>query len=437
MARIRFRAGGRSYPVQVSRRQALAGAGALGALAFTGAAWRLWPDQGFSNPCEGPLPRELAEHELLQAAWDGLDPAQCWDSHVHLAGMGDSDSGIVVNPHMKSLAHPVQFAQRRFFLNAGCAAGPDGVDKAYVARLRVLADGMPPGFKLLLLPFDGNVGEDGRVSWERTAFYVPNRYAAQVAYRNVSRFEWAASIHPYREDALERLRAAIAGGARAVKWLPAAMGIDPASTRCDPFYYALARTRLPLISHAGMEAAVDVQSDALGNPLRLRRALEHGVRVVVAHCASAGADFDLDRGPNGPIVPSFDLFARLMDEPSWEGRLHADISALTQINRVGPPLARVLERTDWHARLLNGSDYPLPGVMPLYSLDRMVELGFLERAAAPVLSAVRAHNALLFDFALKRAVRWQGKRFSDSVFQTRAFLEPPVQRPLRPGQQQI
>ena len=433
MARLKSRAGG-SFPFELTRRRALAAAGALGAVALGGTAWRLWPEQGFSNPCQGALPRELAEHDLVQAAWAGLDPAQCWDAHVHLAGMGDSESGIVVSPKMTSLAHPVQFAQRRFFLNAGCAYGADGVDKGYVARLRALAEGMRPGYKLLLLPFECNVAEDGKVAWERTAFYVPDRWAAEVAYRTVGRFEWAASIHPYREDAVPRLRAAIAGGARAVKWLPAAMGIDPDSPKCDPFYYALARAKMPLVTHAGQELAVDVESDRYGNPLRLRRALEHGVRVVVAHCASAGTDVDLDRGENGPVVASFDLFARLMDDPRWESLLYADISALTAVNRVGPPLRRVLERGEWHARLLNGSDYPLPGVMPLYSLERMVELGFLDRAAAPVLSAVRAHNALLFDFVLKRSLRWQGKRFADGVFQTRAFFQPPPERPLRSDQ---
>jgi uncharacterized protein len=435
LARLRSPAGER-LPFKLTRRRALAGAGALGALAL-GATWRLWPEQGLSNPCYGTLPRELAGHELVRAAWEGLDPAQCWDSHVHLVGMGDSDSGIVVNPRMTSLAHPVEFAQRRFFLNAGCAGGADGIDRSYVARLHALADGMQPGFKLLLLPFDCNVGEDGAVSWQRTTFHVPDRYAAQVAYRDVRQFEWAASIHPYRHDALDRLRAAIGGGARAVKWLPAAMGIDPDSPRCDAFYEMLARAKLPLITHAGLELAVAVESDRLGNPLRLRRALEHGVRVVVAHCASAGTDIDLDRGANGPAVDSFALFARLMDDPRWEGRLYGDISALTQVNRVGPPLARVLEKTEWHARLLNGSDYPLPGIMPLYSLERMVELGFLERAAAPVLSAVRGYNALLFDFVLKRNLRRQGKRLSDAVFQTRAFFEPPVERPLRPGQHRV
>ena len=64
------------------------------------------------------------------------------------------------------------------------------------------------------------------------------------------------------------------------------MGIDPASSKCDRFYQAAARLDLPIIAHAGRELAVhggDAQH--FGNPLRLRRAMEQGVRVVVAHCA--------------------------------------------------------------------------------------------------------------------------------------------------------
>jgi len=147
------------------------------------------------------------------------------------------------------------------------------------------------------------------------------------------------------------------------------------------------------------------------------------VRVVVAHCASMGTDRDLDRGADGPFVPSFELFARLMEEARYEGRLYGDLSAMPQVNRAGPALARVIERSDWHARLLNGSDYPLPGVMPLFSVDYLVSLGLLAERAAPVLKAIRAHNPLLFDFVLKRNLRSGGKSLARGVFETRGFFE--------------
>ena len=348
-----------------------------------------------------------------------------WDAHAHLVGTGDAGSGVVVNPKMASLLNPSEYARRLFFLNAGCAHdAPGSVDRAYVERLHNLMLGLRPGAKLLLFAFERAHDERGEVAWERTGFYVPDAYARDTARALPRFFEWAASVHPYRADCVEALERAAREGARAVKWLPAAMGIDPGSPLCDRCYAALARLRLPLITHAGLERAVlgtDVQD--YGNPLRLRRALDAGVRVVVAHCASMGQDRDLDRGAGGPPVDSFALFARLMDEPRHARLLYGDISAVTQVNRAGGTLARLLEREDWHPRLLNGSDYPLPGLMPIFSVEYIVSLGLLDAAAAPVLSAIRAHNPLLFDFVLKRSLRLHGRALSGGVFETRRFFE--------------
>src|SRR5690606_31268083 len=52
-----------------------------------------------------------------------------------------------------------------------------------------------------------------------------DRYAFEIARSCPGRFEWAASIHPYRDDCIEALEWAAAHGARMVKWLPSAMGI--------------------------------------------------------------------------------------------------------------------------------------------------------------------------------------------------------------------
>jgi mannonate dehydratase len=121
----------------------------------------------------------------------------------------------------------------------------------------------------------------------------------------------------------------------------------------------------------------------------------------------------------------------MMDQPQYEKRLFADISAMTQRNRAGPVLARVIEEERWHPRLLNGSDYPLPGVMPIFSTDYLVSLGLLDEGAAPVLREIREHNPLLYDFALKRSLRSHGKRFSPVVFQTRNFFQVESTRHVR------
>lgn len=387
------------------------------------AAWRWWPDQGWRNPClAGPLPAALRDHPLVKAAWAGLRPQQIWDCHVHLVGRGDSGSGAWIHSGQNTLAEPLRALQQRFYRNASCLSDTLGVDTGYVQRLLTLMDEMPPGVRLMLLAFDRYHDEQGRAMDARSAFYTPNAYAAAVAAAHPERFEWIASIHPYRPDAVEALEAAVAGGARAVKWLPQTMGIDPDAPRCDVFYAAMARLQVPLLTHAGAEWAVrSGGASEYGNPLRLRRPLEHGVRVIVAHCAGLGRGVDLDDRKR-TRVSNLALFTRLMQMPRYRGRLFGDAAGVLQVNRCDRRLLKRLVSNSWRGRVVNGSDYPLPGVMPLYSMRQLVSFDLLTQSEAKVLSALRRYNPLLFDVALKRTVRIDGQRLPPVLFETRAVF---------------
>ena len=120
---------------------------------------------------------------------------------------------------------------------------------------------------------------------------------------------------------------------------------------------------------------------------------------------------------------NYQLFARMMAKPQYTHNLYGDISALTQINRMRY-IKPLLARPDWHARLLNGSDYPLPGVMPLFSVERIAASGLVSGDAVAPLNILRHHNPLLFDFVLKRTLAWQGTRFPDHVFETKSVFMP-------------
>ena len=161
-------------------------------------------------------------------------------------------------------------------------------------------------------------------------------------------------------------------------------------------------------------------NQSFANPLKLRRALDAGVRVVLAHCASDGEDEDLDNA-NKPKVKSFELFARLMDEPKYKGLVFGEISALTLFNHAWA-LKPILEKTEWHNRLLNGSDYPLPGILPLISLKKLVRDGLLDEKYTEFLEVLRNYNALHFDYALKRLISWNGQKFPATVFETKPFF---------------
>lgn len=390
-----------------------------GGAALSAAGWSL-ARPALVNSCRVAIPAALLDSPWLRQAWAGIDPFQVWDAHVHLAGLGDGGSGIEVGPQLSSVLHPLHYAQRLFYMNAGCAHdAPGKVDAAYVARLLNLCDAMPTGFKVMLFAFERFHDSRGAAHPEHSAFYVPNAWAAKLAGDFPERFEWVASIHPYRSSALDALNKALAGGARAVKWLPAAMGMDPADARCAAFYRALAASGRPLIVHCGEEKAVKgSDTQAFGNPLRLRRALDAGVKVVVAHCASLGSDLDDD----GKVRSSFDLFLQLMAEPRADNLLHGDISAITQRNRKPALIRTLLARQDLHARLVHGSDYPLPGILPLTSPSALARAGLLPVAAVSDLEILRQHNPLLFDFSLKRLLAWQGHSFAPMVFHSRRLF---------------
>ena len=406
----------------ISRRQFLIG---LGAASLGACTHKFWPDEGIWNPCLSTgLPEHLANHAVLAEAWEGVAADQVWDIHTHLIGTGDSQQGIWLNPNMQSLMSPVQYTQMKFYLNASCpesgSGGDKSIDKGYVNRLKHLMKDMPAGVKLMLLAFDYHHDEQGKRITELSPFYTPNEYAAAIVREHPERFEWIASIHPYRKDSVEALEKAVSQGARAVKWLPGAMRIDPSSPLCDRFYEASVRLNVPLLIHSGDEHAVHVEGlQALGNPLLVRRALDNGVKVILAHCASVGSSIDTDKGVNGPMVHNFELFERLMAEPSYQDLLFGDLSAVTQVNRDTGIMQQIVEHQEWHPRLLNGSDYPLPGVMPVFSLESWVGGGYLTQERATVLSEVRQYNALLFDFLLKRLLTFNGERLSASVFETR------------------
>lgn len=398
---------------------------AMGAGLFTGLGLRAAVP--LRNPCRGALPPELAGHPLVLAALDGLDATRLVDTHAHLLGTGDSGSGCSVHPSLHQWWQPREVLRRKGILDAACIdeRAVASIDNAYVERLHELAAGFPAGARWWLFAFDRAHDDAGRPAPDWTTFHVPDAYAARVAKAGGGRFAWVASIHPYRDDALPALEAALGdgpgGGAVAVKWLPSSMNIDLRDPRCRPFCERLARAGVPLVVHSGEEkAAPGAHREEFGNPLHVRALLAYGAPVIVAHCGSLGHAIDEDR-PSKPSVPAFDLFARLMDDKAHEGLLFGDLSAVFQRNRTDEVWHAILRRDAWHGRLVHGSDHPLPGVMPLVSFRRFIRAGLLAEAHAAPLQRLREHNPLLADLVIKRTLASGGARLPAAVFEGRAL----------------
>ncbi len=364
-------------------------------------------------------PYSPATQALIDRAFADLEPARpVVDVHVHAIGLGQEGDGTFVNPEKLSPRHPFKRFETNLYLKATGVKGLEHFDRDYLEVLAARAGAFPRPVRIHLLAMDQAHRSDGTPDAARTEFHVPNAYVFAAAAQHPDLFVPVMSIHPARKDAIQELEACAAKGGRLLKWLPNAQAIDPADPRFDAFYRRMKELGVVLLTHAGEEKAVAVKdAQALGNPLKLRRPLDLGVTVIVAHCASLGKNADLDHP--GKVARNFELFLRLMEDPRYRGRLFGDLSAITQINRLPAPLQTLLARPDLDGRLLNGSDYPLPGVDLVIWTRRLVELRLISAAERRVLNEIWKRNPLLFDFVLKRTLKdpKSGRRWPASLFQ--------------------
>jgi hypothetical protein len=194
-----------------------------------------------------------------------------------------------------------------------------------------------------------------------------------------------------------------------------------------------------LLAHTGDERAASGADQALGNPLLLRRPLDLGVKVIMAHCASSGRNADIDHP--GRKADNFDLFLRMMSEERYRGLLFADISATTLANRGSRTMLELIRRPELHVRLVQGSDYPLPAINCLIWMRPFVKAGMITKDERQALKEIYQSNPLLFDFVLKRTLRdpATGGRLPAGVFVSNpsisapAAAASPASRPPTPG----
>jgi hypothetical protein len=264
------------------------------------------------------------------------------DIHCHTAGIGAGESGCFVSPALR------RSFRYRFYLKAFGVTERELLqegDGLILQRISETLAGSRRVSAAVILAMDGVAGSDGELDEDGTEIYIPNEFVAAEVRRH-SNLRFGVSINPYRRNALRRLEQAVVDGAVLLKWLPSIQHIDPADRRLVPFYIRLKELDLPLLSHTGSERSFTRARNELADPERLRLPLSLGVRVIAAHGACNGRN-------QGEA--NHHRFLRLIREYT---NLHADISALTQINRPAQ-LRRLLRCPELHGRLLYGTDMPL------------------------------------------------------------------------------
>lgn len=268
--------------------------------------------------------------------------AEVIDIHCHAAGIGAGESGCHVSPEMRR-SWKYGLYLRAFGVTAA-EVNKHG-DALIIQRLSEKLSASAMVDSAVVLALDCVVDEKGRHDLPQTEMHVPNEFVAREV-RKYDNLYFGASIHPYRKDALEELLKASEEDAVLVKWLPSVQYIDPADKRLVPFYSRMRELGLPLLTHTGDEHSFTKSRNELSDPQRLRLPLELGVTIIAAHCAT--------NGRNGGQRN----FERILPLFSKYPNLYADISSLTQLNKVGH-LKNILRHKDIQDRLLYGTDMPI------------------------------------------------------------------------------
>ena len=323
------------------------------------------------------------EDDLAEDLAGGIKPllrGAALDVHVHMLGVGTRGSGCWIHEEMKSSIHA-----RAGLWNLRLSIDQPDLDQAYVEYLRSRI--RRAGFlkQVVLLAQDYTHTERGERDTARTPFYTPNDLVARLA-REHSEFLFGASIHPYRPDALDELDRVAEMGAVLMKWIPNVQAIRLDDPRCRAFCRRMAQHKIALLPHVGDEKATFVAGQEYGDPRTLVAALEEGVTVIAAHIASLGVPKLREDGRS-----NFDVLCEMF--PRWPN-LYADTSALTLLTR-WRTLLRVAERIDLHARLVHGSDFPLPPASTLF-------LGSIP--LHPWWNAWKRENIFRRDFEIKQAL---------------------------------
>jgi uncharacterized protein len=265
------------------------------------------------------------------------------DCHVHLAALPDGDNGCYISPKM--LKSPLF----RFLLwkHQLPQDEPRKANQKYLDDLLAELRASRHVQQAVLLGMDGVYDQNGRLNQADTDFLISNDYVIKTAQAHPNTFLAGVSINPQRRDAIEEVHRCAEAGATLVKVLPNTQQFNPADLRYKTFYRTLAERKLPFLSHVGYEFSLISKDQSVGDPGRLRVALDEGAMVIAAHACSYGLMF----------YEKF--FPTLQDLTMRYPHFYADISALTLPNRLRM-LLQLRHYPEIHERLLFGTDYPLP-----------------------------------------------------------------------------
>lgn len=266
------------------------------------------------------------------------------DCHVHISAFAEGH-GFMSDRLLKS------WAFRFMRMRLGIRGNDEAAERAIEASLAETIEHTPEIDAAVVLAFDRVYDRDGTPDSRRTHIHVTNEYVRNVVGRHAGKMLFGCSVHPYRKDAVTELERCVKAGAVLMKWLPATQGFNPADDRCIALYDAMAHHKLPLLCHTGFEQALPAFDISTADPTVLELALERGVTVIAAHCATRALPWQTDYLPK---------FLRMAKEHE---HFYGDTAALNL-----PPrwyaYQSILADEAVRKKLVHGSDWPILPIPP-------------------------------------------------------------------------
>jgi len=277
-------------------------------------------------------------------------PKKVIDIHLHIGGKGNSSPCKMSKKFLLSPAYLYMVVRSGISLKELLRDHDTVLRTTMIERLN-----NAPGVNFgVFLAFDSVYNENGEVDKKHSNMVTPNEYVMSIA-RDNPKVLFGASVHPNRKvrEGIEELDRCIEGGAVLIKWVPNSQIFDPSDRKYEWFYRKLADENLPLLCHTGLEHAIPVEEteyQEFGDPRKLRLALEMGVKVIAAHCATSFFSWEKSY---------LDELSEMFDEGERRGwNLYADISAVCTLFRASI-IDDILKKIP-HNRMVLGSDYPIP-----------------------------------------------------------------------------
>ncbi|MBL8878546.1 MAG: amidohydrolase family protein [Phycisphaerales bacterium] len=285
----------------------------------------------------------------------------------------------------------------------------------HAAAERHLLNSTGPIERFVLLAFDWYHDDSGRQpplpqreGIEGSDIYTSNSLIRDLCRRHPQRYLFGASVHPYREHAVQCIDEVFSAGACLLKWLPLHQNINAADPRSRAVLRRCGELGLPVLAHYGEEFTLATQRREYIHVRQFLDALRdlrrdgHMPPAIVAHVST-------------PVMPWGDHSSTRMLIDALTGEfaqapLYADISALTTLGKI-PYLKSLARRQDLHHKLLFGSDWPVPPLSPMLRL--LVGRDY---------SAVRGEPS----WPQRVALLCQRMGFNEIVFQRAAEILPNV-----------